>query len=95
MGRSGARCSIIVGLCYLYIVFKIVSMSQEGLCQKVDRCREACLRACTARVHCQQPILRACGIAQVYRGVAYLVFGSFLLDVSAFLTLVEISNPQL
>ncbi len=32
---------------------------------------------------------------QVYRGLAYLMFGSFLLDVSAFLTLVEISNPQL
>jgi hypothetical protein len=32
---------------------------------------------------------------QLYRGLAYLFFGSFLLDASAFLTLVEISNPEL
>jgi hypothetical protein len=32
---------------------------------------------------------------QLYRGLAYLFFGSFLLDVSAFLSLVEISNPEL
>lgn len=32
---------------------------------------------------------------QTYRAVAYLFFGSLLLDVSSFLTLMEISNPDL
>ena len=32
---------------------------------------------------------------QVYRAISYLFFGSLLLDISSFLTLMEISNPNL
>ena len=45
----------------------------------------------------KQAIMERSGLwaIQVYRGIAYLIFGSFLLDVSSFLTLIEISNPDL
>ena len=45
----------------------------------------------------KQHILERSGIlaVQLYRALAYLFFGSLLLDVSSFLSLVEISNPDL
>ena len=44
----------------------------------------------------KQNILDESGMwaVQVFRAVTYLFFGSLLLDVSSFLSLVEISNPQ-
>ena len=44
----------------------------------------------------KQNILDESGMwaVQVFRALAYLFFGSLLLDISSFLSLVEISNPQ-
>lgn len=45
----------------------------------------------------KQNILDESGMwaVQVFRALAYLFFGSLLLDISSFLSLVEISNPQI
>lgn len=45
----------------------------------------------------KQNILGESGMwaVQVFRALAYLFFGSLLLDISSFLSLVEISNPQI
>ena len=45
----------------------------------------------------KQDIMERSGMwaVQVYRALTYLFFGSLLLDISSFLTLMEISNPNL